>query len=98
MKRTTFFLALVVLFLVTSNALAIESDNYRLDWFTPLIGSGGTASSTNYAINVTIGQAAIGTSSSTHYGGCLGYWCEGGSVAAPKGYHIYLPTMLKSFP
>jgi hypothetical protein len=98
MKRTTFFLVLVALFLVTSNALAIESNNYRLDWFTPLTGSGGGgASSTSYVINFTVGQAAIGTSSSTSYGGCLGYWCQEGAVAMPKDHHIYLPVTLRNF-
>jgi hypothetical protein len=69
--------ALVAVFLIGSGALAIGSDNYRLDWFTPLTGNGGrTANSTNYAINFTVGQAASGAASSTNYAGCLGYWCD----------------------
>jgi hypothetical protein len=98
MKRTKFLLALIALFLITSSALAMGSDNYRLDWFTPLTGSGGAASSTNYAVNFTVGQAVVGVPSSAHYGGCLGYWCEEGSAGAPKGYHIYLPAALKGYP
>jgi hypothetical protein len=85
---------LAALLLLTSSALAMSSDNYRLDWFTPLTGGGGgAASSTNYAVNFTVGQSAIGTSASTNYGGCLGYWC---GVAAVE-YKIYLPVVLRNF-
>jgi hypothetical protein len=67
-------------------------DNYRLDWFTPLTGSGGPASSANYAVNLTVGQSAIGASSSTNYGSCLGYWC-----GAAVEYRIFLPLVLRNF-
>ena len=71
----------------------MSSDNYRLDWFIPLTGGGGgAADSTNYAINLTVGQSATGTSSSTNYGGCLGYWC--GATAAGE-FRVYLPLVLK---
>jgi hypothetical protein len=71
-------------------ALAMFSDNYRLDWFTPLTsGGGGAADSTNYAINLTVGQSGVGTVSSTGYGACLGYWCAEGE------YRIYLPLVLR---
>ena len=42
MKRAIFLLVLVALLLLTGSVLAMSSDNYRLDWFTPLTGSGGT--------------------------------------------------------
>jgi hypothetical protein len=61
-----------------------------------LTGSGEVASSTNYAVNFTVGQTVVGASSSAHYGGCLGYWCEEGPADAPTGYHIYLPATLKN--
>ena len=92
MKRTMFLMPLVALLLLAGSALAMESDNYKLDWFTPLTGSGGgAASSANYAINFTIGQTVIGTSDSASYEGCLGYWC--GRAAEHK---IYLPLVLRN--
>ena len=92
MKRVTFLLALVALLLLTGVALAMDSEHYRLDWFTPLTGGGGgTASSASYAINFTVGQSVIGTSDSTSYEGCLGYWC-GGAVE----HKIYLPLVLRN--
>jgi len=84
--------AVCVLALVGS-ALASPADSYRLDWFTPLTGGGGAASSANYAIHYTIGQTAAGTSSSTSYGACLGYWC-----GAMAGQHrIHLPLVLRNY-
>jgi len=88
MKRKTILLALLIIFLLlTSSALAMSSTNYKLDWFVPLTGSGGSEmSSTNYKAYVTVGQTAIGASASTNYGACLGYWCgqlPGGSLHLP---------------
>jgi len=94
-KRTLIVIvgALLCGLLLAGVALAMESDNYRLDWFTPLTGGGGgAASSANYAVNFTVGQSAIGASSSTNYGGCLGYWC-----GADVEYKIYLPLVLQDF-
>ena len=82
---------LVVLCLLAGSALAMSSINYRLDWFTPLTGGGGgAASSTNYAVNLTIGQAAIGGSSSANYAVGLGYW-----YGAAVQYKIFLPIVLR---
>jgi hypothetical protein len=92
MKRTALLLALVALLLLAGRVLAMSSDNYRLDWFTPLTGSGGATSSTNYAVSFTVGQSAIGASSSTNYGGCLGYWC-----GAEVEYSVYLPLVMRNF-
>ena len=84
--------ALLCGLLLAGVALAMESDNYRLDWFTPATGGGGgAASSTNYAVNLTVGQSAIGASGSTNYESCLGYWC--GSAVAGVEYNIYLPII-----
>jgi hypothetical protein len=41
-----------------------------------VIGGGGQAvSSTDYGMDATIGQPAIGQSSSSDYGWCHGFWC-----------------------
>jgi hypothetical protein len=75
MKRATILFILVILLLWASNALAISSPNFRLDWFTPMTGAGGGAvSSTHYAANFTVGQTVVGASTSEHYGSGLGYW------------------------
>jgi len=94
MKRPAFLLALILLlFLLTNAVSAMESTNYRLEWFTPLTGGGGgAASSTNYAINVTVGQSVIGVGSSTNHAVCLGYWCGGTTQ-----HRIFLPLVLRSF-
>ena len=92
MKRKTILLALLIIFLLlTSSALAMSSTNYKLDWFVPLTGSGGSEmSSTNYKAYVTIGQTAIGASASTNYGACLGYWC--GQL---PGGRLHLPLIMR---
>jgi len=88
MKRTKILLALLIIFLLlTGSALAMSSASYKLDWFVPLTGSGGSEmSSANYKAYVTIGQTAIGASASANYGACLGYWCgqlPGGRLRLP---------------
>jgi len=71
--------------------LAMSSTNYKLDWFTPLTsGGGGAAGSTNYAIDLTVGQAAIGASSSANYAAGLGYWYGVG-----QQFMAYLPIVVK---
>ncbi len=90
MKRATFLMTLAVLLLLASSVLAMSSTNYRLDWFTPLTGSGGPANSANYAVNFTVGQTVIGASSSANYGVGLGYWYGVGT-----GHKIYLPLVMK---
>ena len=92
MKRAALLLVLAAFLLLVGNALAMRSTNYWLDWYTPLTGGGGgTAGSTNYAVNFTVGQTASGASTSTNYRGCLGYWC--GEVE----YQIFLPLVLRNY-
>jgi len=92
MRRTTILLALAALLSLTGGVLAMFSANYRVDWFTPLSGGGGgPANSANYAVNLTVGQAVIGASSSANYGGGLGYW-----YGAAAQYRIYLPLLLRN--
>ena len=96
MKQTAILLALAAFLLLTGSVLAMSSTNYRLDWYVPLTGGGGgPSSSTNYAVNFTVGQSVIGASSSTDYAAGLGYWY--GAVAdAMEGHGTYLPLILKT--
>jgi len=91
MRRIAILLTLAALLLLAGRALAMSSEHYRLDWFTPLTGSGGAASSTNYAVNFTVGQSVIGSFSGTNYSGCLGFWC-----GAAAQYRVYLPLVLRN--
>jgi hypothetical protein len=86
-------LAIVVLcaLLLVGNALAMRSDNYWLDWFTPLTGGGGgPVNSAHYAANFTVGQSVIGAADSDNYAIGLGYW-----YGTAGGCRIYLPLVLR---
>jgi hypothetical protein len=76
MKRIKLILILMAcLLLITTTGLAMDSTNYRLNWYTPLTsGGGGPLVSTNYAMNMTVGQSVIGRSASSTYRTGLGYW------------------------
>jgi len=85
-------LTLIALLALVGSALGMSSDNYRLDWFTPLTsGGGGPAGSAGYASNLTVGQTAIGSASSPSYQACLGYWC-----GTEGQWRVYLPLITKS--
>lgn len=92
-KRTLIVIAGALLcgLLLAGVALAMDSEHYRLDWFTPATGSGGSASSDHYAVNFTVGQSVIGASDSTDYNACLGYWCE-----TAVEHRVYLPLVLRN--
>jgi hypothetical protein len=92
MKRVTLSLVLILCLLIVGGALAGASDSYRIDWLAPLTGSGGSASSTNYAVSYTVGQSVRGTSASDSHAVCTGFWCE--VLSAIK---IYLPVILKNW-
>ena len=76
MRRVAPVLTLTALLPLTGSAIAMDSAGYKLEWFTPATGSGGEASSSNHSVSFTVGQSAIGASSSGSHEGCLGYWCR----------------------
>ncbi len=89
-KIATCTIMLLLLLVLVNDALAMSSTNYALNWLVPFNGSGGSPmSSTNYKMDATIGQTAIGTSTSTNYGVGLGYWY--GMI----GSSTYLPLIMK---
>ncbi len=90
-KIIAFSTVLTLIFLLVSDALAMSSTNYALNWFPPLTGSGGSQMiSTNYKVQVTIGQTVIGASTSTNYRVGLGYW-----YGVLTGGPIYLPLIVR---
>jgi hypothetical protein len=91
MKRKAILITLLLLLLLAHGAQAMSSANFALDWFTPLTsGGGGPSVSANYAANFTIGQTAIGASSSAHYSSGLGYW-----YGILQQFRIRLPLVTK---
>jgi hypothetical protein len=79
---------LLVALLLASIASAQSSTRYSLAWYA-LAGGGGRAASTNYAMNSTVGQAAVGLSGSTSYRVLSGYWQNW------PDYRVFLPLILK---
>jgi hypothetical protein len=97
MKLRILLLTIVLLLLLVHGADGMSSANYRLDWFTPLTGSGGPASSAAYSINFTVGQTASHTSSSPLYRIQTGYWA--GVIPdepTPPPLNFYLPGIMNS--
>jgi hypothetical protein len=82
---------LLAFLLVAGSALAMSSAGYRMDWFVPLTGGGGPASSAHYAINLTVGQTVLDDSSSAHYAVGLGYW-----YGTDRASRLYLPIVVKN--
>jgi len=84
--------ALVCSLLLTGSVLAMSSANYAIDWDVMASG-GGPISSTSYSMNSTIGQAVIGSKSSTNYQLGSGYWPGGVEYLL----RVYLPIILKQY-
>ncbi|MCK5640383.1 MAG: hypothetical protein KAJ19_06285, partial [Gammaproteobacteria bacterium] len=72
-NRKTKLFAILLCFLATGVVLAQVSENYDLSW-NVIGGGGGPTGSANYAMRSTVGQAAIGYSSSDNYGLGTGEW------------------------
>jgi hypothetical protein len=83
-------IALLCGLLAVSTAMAMDSDNFAIEW--DVLGGGEVPSaSDNFAVNGTIGQTVIGASDSVSYAACLGYWC-----GAAVEHSIYLPLVLRA--
>lgn len=100
MKRSSIFLALVVLLLVASGALAdFNSDagfaqSYEISWWT-VDGGGDMLSTTgDYTLSGTAGQPDAGLLTGGDYALGGGFW-GGGELA--WDYPIYLPLVLRNF-
>ncbi len=92
MKLKMLVVTLLLLLLTTvvvQSVAAMASPNYKLDWFLPLTGGGGAASSSHFAINYTVGQTVVGHSSSAHFTTGLGFW------AGIWSWFMRLPLLFK---
>lgn len=95
-KWTTSLLAMAVLLLLTTVALAQTGDGYDLSWWT-VDGGGYTFSASAdgvYTLGGTIGQPDAGVMSDS--GGR--YVLTGGFWAMIGRYRIYLPLVLRGAP
>lgn len=74
--RALYWIAILALLLGSASLLAEDSDadaGEQIKW--QVIGNGATdGASANYNLKGTVGQAAIGSGSSTNYGLNQGYW------------------------
>ncbi len=98
-KRMWHIVLLVCTLLAIGGAAAASAPDYHLDWLVPFTGNGGApASSAHYAVNLTLGQAALGVSSSPGHQASLGFWAGIAVAAAPSptpSHWVYLPVLMK---
>jgi len=88
-----FGLAALLILLLTGVAGAGRSAHYAVDWQV-LSGGGAPANAGNISLNGSLGQTAIGPSTSTSYRLGAGYWFE--KTTAPNSRRIYLPLIFKT--
>jgi len=74
MRRKRIVLILIACLLLTNSVMAMSSPNYRIDWMALLSAGGGRSSSTNYVMDLTIGQTPTGAAQSSSYQTELGFW------------------------
>jgi hypothetical protein len=90
MKRISILFVLIAALALAYEVGAMSSTHYQLPWYVPLTGTGMVAQSTHYAAQLTLGQAAIGNATSTHYAAGLGYWY------GIQQTRVYLPVVNRS--
>jgi len=76
-KRFILILALLIILIFSLNSLANQQVGEKINW--QVISSGGNlGTSTNYILNGTAGQTAVGQGNSPSYGLNHGYWQDFG--------------------
>jgi hypothetical protein len=92
MKTRWIVLVLLLLLIgpLAAPARAMQSADCKLEWFTPLTGSGGFMTSPSARLHLTVGQAVIGAQSGAAASECLGFWCSAGGE-----YLIMLPLITR---
>lgn len=91
MKKKKIFilcLAAVGIVLIAGAAFAaVNTSSFLVDWWV-FSGGGAPSSAGDYAMNGSLGQSVIGSSSSTNFSIDHGYWLKG-------TYDIYLPLVMR---
>jgi hypothetical protein len=88
-KAKIITLTALILLVLASTSSAGSSTQYAIEW--DVVSAGGTPmDSSTYGLAGTVGQSAQGSSSSTSYALCAGYWC-----GVTADYTIYLPLVLR---
>lgn len=67
-------LAVLLTGLLATNADTQTSDNYSAERVLTISNGAGEASSDTYAVQLTVGQTAIGSATSDNYNLGLGFW------------------------
>jgi hypothetical protein len=91
MRSALFILVLIATLALAAGAQAMSSSNYKIEWLMASVGSGGTAESTHYRAQFTVGQMAVGCATSSSLRGCWGFW-PGGEM---PGLNSYLPIIMR---
>lgn len=86
-------LAVALIFLAATAALAGSSADYAINWQV-LTGGGAAASAGNITLAGSLGQTAIGPATAASVATGAGYW-YGISVQAPAFPPTYLPIVIK---
>jgi hypothetical protein len=89
MKRTAIFLAVAILFLLASVALADSGGDYDIPWWT--VNGGGRLSGGRYILQGAAGQPEAGVLTGGNYTMAGGFW-----PGAAAEYRIYLPLVLRN--
>jgi hypothetical protein len=99
-KKRVSILILILLaaMLLVSGTHAMSSENYAIHWMVPLTGGGGAAYSESYAVNLTIGQTAVGPASSSGYSSGLGYWFGIVQEWLGRSWRLHVPLILRQAP
>ncbi len=84
-------LAALLICLVAGTVWAGQSAHYAINWQV-LSGGGAPASAGTISLNGSLGQTAIGPSTSTSFKLGAGYWLE------QVGSTLYLPIIVKNYP
>ena len=86
-------LAVLLIILLAGVAVAARSASFAINW--QVLSGGGAPAATvgDVSLNGSLGQTAIGPSSSASYSLNAGYWLEKGVAPAPPQFKIFLPVV-----
>jgi len=92
--------ALVLALILTTAMAAVgvvyaQGGGYDLNWWT-VDGGGGVLSSGGYTLHGTIGQPDVGPALQNGGYSLLGGFWPAASAAAPSGYKLYLPLVVRN--